>query len=81
MMGKNPELAQTVVQVVGTEILNRQRQAIERLERRGIISSDVYEHVLNHIAEQSQQEGTTGWEVSADLNDSLRRALADTSHF
>jgi CPA1 family monovalent cation:H+ antiporter len=81
MMEKNRELAQTVVQVVGAEILNRQRQAIERLERRGVISSDVYEHVLNHIAEQSQQGATTGWEVSADLNDSLRRALADTSHF
>lgn len=81
MMEKNPELAQTVVQVVGAEILNRQRQAIERLERRGVISSDVYEHVLNHIAAQSQQEAPTGWQVSADLNDSLRRALADTSHF
>lgn len=81
MMEENPELAMTVVQVVGAEILNRQRQAIERLERRGIISSDVYEHVLNHIADQSQQEATTGWEVSLDLNESLSRALADTTYF
>jgi CPA1 family monovalent cation:H+ antiporter len=81
MIEENPELAMTVVQVVGAEILNRQRQAIERLERRGIISSDVYEHVLNHIADQSQQEATTGWEVSLDLNESLSRALADTTYF
>jgi CPA1 family monovalent cation:H+ antiporter len=81
MIEKNPELAMTVVQVVGAEILNRQRQAIEGLVRRGIISSDVYEHVLNHIADQSQQEATTGWEVSLDLNESLSRALADTTYF
>jgi CPA1 family monovalent cation:H+ antiporter len=81
MIEENPELAKTMVQVVGAEILNRQRQAIEHLARRGIISSDVYEHVLNHIADQSQQEATTGWEVSLDLNESLSRALADTTYF
>ena len=71
MIAEDPSLAEANVRLMQQEIGHAQKQALQRLLRRGVISEEVHSEFVANIDELLKSPSTMDWILAAELREGL----------